>query len=115
MLKPENTEKQVISGPTSLVDAILAELKVEKKPGKVKTKKWTRLPPSPESKDPGVATGDIFRIFGNNARTILTEDNWQEIPEADRQAILREASRWVQVNGTWHRLEDIPRGKTVEK
>jgi hypothetical protein len=92
-----------------------SEIKAEKKPDKVKTKKWTRLPPSPESKDPGVATGDVFRIFGNSARTILTEEDWLEIPETDRQAILREASRWVRVNGRWHQLEDIPRRKTVEK
>src|SRR5262245_39801322 len=57
--------------PTPLVDAILAEIKTEKKPDEVKTKKRTRLPPSPESKDPGVVTGDVFRIFGNSARTIL--------------------------------------------
>jgi hypothetical protein len=85
---------------TPLADQLLVEIKAEG-PTESNSKKWHRLPPKPESKEPGVNPGDIFRIFGNGARTILTEADWLEIPEANRQAILEEAALWVYEDGVF--------------
>jgi hypothetical protein len=105
---------------TQLVDQLLAEIEAENRllveteteaPAKRKAQKGHRLP---ESKDPGIAAGDVFRIFGNGARTILTEADWQGIPETDRQAILEEATCWVFNagvffnEGQWHRAVAVP-------
>src|SRR4030095_1441040 len=84
-----------------LANRLLAEIEEAGKMAKSNPKKRLRLPPRPESKDPGVTPGDVFRIFGSGARTILTEANWLEIPEADRQAILQEAVRWVYEDGVF--------------
>jgi hypothetical protein len=77
-------------------DGLLAEIEATGKIAKGGTfKKWHRFPPKPESKEPGITTGDVFRIFGNGARTTLTKADWLEIPESDRQAITEEAARCV--------------------
>jgi hypothetical protein len=82
-----------------LADALLAEIKEAGKMAKSNPKKRLRLPPRPESKYPGVTPGDVFRIFGNGATAILTEADWLEVPEADRQAILEETARWIYEDG----------------
>src|SRR4029450_7194409 len=84
-----------------LANPLLAEVEEAGKMAKSNLKKRLRLPPRPESKDPGVTPGDVFRIFGNGATAILTEADWLEIPEADRQAILQEAVRWVYEDGVF--------------
>ena len=85
---------------TPFADRLLAEIEAEKTV-KSKLKKKRRLPSEPESKKPGVTPGDVFRIFGNGARTILTEADWLDIPEANRQAILEEAALWVYEDGVF--------------
>jgi hypothetical protein len=56
-----------------------------------------------ESREPGIRPGDVFRVFGNKSRTILTDANWLEIPEAHRKAIEEEAAQWTLRNGPWRR------------
>lgn len=86
---------------TPLADRVLAEIEAENRllakieaeeTAKSKTKKRRRLPSQPESKEPGITHGDVFRIFGNGARTILMETDWQGAPETDRRAISEEAA-----------------------
>lgn len=86
---------------TPLADRLLAEIEEAGKTAKSKPQKRLRLPPQPESKEPGVTPGDVFRIFGNSAGTILTKADWLEIPEADRKAILEETARWVYEDGVF--------------
>jgi hypothetical protein len=103
---------------TPLADRLLAEIEADNRllaeieaeeTAKSKTKKTRRLPSQPESKEPGITPGDVFRIFGNGARTILMETDWQGAPETDRRAISEEAARWVFNDavffndGQWHR------------
>src|SRR5262245_37996818 len=81
---------------TPLVDAVLAEIEANRKvergqPGKVFVVEEAG---HEESKEPGIGPGDVFRIFGNNANGIITDANWQEIPEARRREILDEAEDW---------------------
>jgi hypothetical protein len=98
---------------TPLADRLLAAIGEAGKTAKSKPQKRLRLPPQPESRDPGVTPGDVFRIFGSGARTILTEADWLEIPEADRKAILQETARWVYEDGVfrddgqWHRTNMV--------
>jgi hypothetical protein len=88
-------------GPeTLLADRLLAEINAGE-PAEIKAKKRKRLPPQPESNNPGVTPADVFRIFGNGATTILTEADWLEVPLADRQAILDEAARWAYEDGVF--------------
>jgi hypothetical protein len=86
---------------TPLADRLLAEIEEAGKTAKSKPQKRLRLSPQPESRDPGVTPGDVFRIFGSGARTILTEADWLETPEADWQAILQEAVRWAYEDGVF--------------
>jgi hypothetical protein len=94
----QQLEKRYPETPSA--DRLLVEIEAGRI-AKGNSKKWRRLPPNPESKEPGVTPGDIFRIFGNGARTILTEADWLEIPEANRQAILEEAALWVYEDGVF--------------
>jgi hypothetical protein len=59
--------------------------------------------PHVESKEPGIGPCDVFRVFGNKARTILTDANWLEIPEAHRKTIEEQAAQWTRRNGRWRR------------
>jgi hypothetical protein len=59
--------------------------------------------PHGESRKPGIGSGDVFRVFGKKARTILTDANWREIPEAHRKAIEEETPQWTLRNGRWRR------------
>jgi hypothetical protein len=108
---------------TPLADRLLAEIEAENRllveseaeaAAKSKIKKKRRLLQS-ESKEPGITPGDVFRVFGNDARTILMESDWQGIPETDRQAILEEATQWVFNDGVffndgqWHRAIAAPK------
>ena len=101
----QQLEKRYPETPSA--DRLLVEIEAGRT-AKGNSKKWRRLPPNPESKEPGVTPGDVFRIFGNGARTILTEDDRQGVTEADWQAISEEAARWVFNDGVfndgqWHR------------
>jgi|RhiMetdeSRZDD1v2_1073273.scaffolds.fasta_scaffold153897_3 hypothetical protein len=86
---------------TPLADRLLAEIEAEKTTVNGKTKKRRRLLSQPESKEPGITPGDVFRIFGNGARTILMETDWQGVPETDRRAISEEAALWVYEDGVF--------------
>ena len=59
--------------------------------------------PHVESREPGIRPGDVFRVFGNKSRTILTDANWLEIPEAHRKAIEEETAQWTLRNRPWRR------------
>jgi hypothetical protein len=82
--------------PTPLADALLSEIAAIPRTKKIHE---SREPDGSyvESTEPGVAPGDVFRIFGNDAQTILTDENWAEVNEADRQAIGQEAMGWARV------------------
>jgi hypothetical protein len=64
--------------------------------------------PHVESKEPGSGPCDVFRIFGNKARTILTDANWLEIAENHRKAIEEEAVQWALRNRRWRRNVPLP-------
>src|SRR5262249_24773625 len=81
---------------TPLVDAILAEIEADRKVGRGQPGKAFGIKGigREESKEPGIGPGDVFRVFGNNANAVITDANWQEIPEANRPEILDEAEYW---------------------
>jgi hypothetical protein len=70
-------------------------------------------------KKEGVTPNDVLQAFPGarsvskfpasfirlRGKSYLTEGDWLEIPEADRQAILEEASHWVLEGGTWRRTD----------
>jgi len=59
---------------------------------------------------PIVTVDDVLRVF-HGARVIRPEpDWWLETPEANRLAILEEASHWIKKNGRWCRLVEDSKG-----
>lgn len=53
---------------------------------------------------PGIGVDDALWVF-RGATVIRPEPEWWlEIPEADRLAILEEASHWIKKNGRWCRV-----------
>src|SRR5262249_39580174 len=59
---------------------------------------------------PIVTVDDMLRVF-HGARVIRPEpDWWLETPEADRLAILEEASNWIKKNGRYVRTPEESRG-----
>ena len=90
---------------TPLVDAILAEIEFQAVRGRKPTKpaaefiefpmELIEFPEKPkESNTAGIGPGDVFRIFGNNANAVITDADWQEVPETNRREILDEAEDW---------------------
>jgi len=81
----------VFNRPTPLADALLAEIDAmteayEYEPEKLyDPERESYEPYEPEkreyveSKDPGITPGDVFRIFGNEARTILQAEEIDEL------------------------------------
>jgi hypothetical protein len=44
---------------------------------------------------PGISAADVYRVFGNRSRSVITAAAWAEVSEADQQAIEAELSSWV--------------------
>lgn|SRR5262249_36352295 len=85
----------------SLVDKVLADIDAAPAVVAVKARKKRHSLTKPESRKPGITPGDVFRIFGNGAQTILTEANLREVSEVDMRAIEEEAARWVLNEGVF--------------
>jgi len=108
--RPIDQHLRSISGDTPLADAILrwfikpkprrelrfdGDFELDTEPFTDDGTEFTSVVEKLDPSEPGVSAADVYRVFGNRSRSVVTADMWAEVPLADQQAIEAEASSWV--------------------
>src|SRR5262249_39264505 len=107
-----------LGGPTPLVDQLLAEIaQGVPAPAPMPLEKLVKDSDLPERdadaillrarerrerlSEPGITVGDVIRVFGGKCKTVISDADWQEIPQADRKAIEDDLALWTFQAGRW--------------